>query len=979
MMPAVSDDVLRKLADYGALPSQLVDLADEEGPRTLRYVDLVRSPSGGRPPVVFESHGQPRAYVFVARSIGDDENVARWVRRVAFRGDADWVGVLRPGRLEVFRAALDGSDVPQRVAELPEGPLLFPSLIHAKPSRTAMGVRSRLLELLHRSIVQAKPKEFGVSPADALSLVGRALLWRFLIDRGLLEGLNRDDICPGASDWPSCLSTKTNALRTFAWLDETFNGGLLPFETSPRKFNPKVFQQVVGNITHLATPDGQLPLQLPNDWSEVNFAHVPVGLLSEVYEAYAHTEDARRAKTESIFYTPRHIAEFLVDEALEAAGDVAEPRVLDPAAGAGVFLVAMFRALVAREWRRSGKRPSRKLVRRILNEQLTGFDINDSALRLSELALYLTAIELDPEAKPRPLKLLHFDGLRGRVLLHVPGGVSEGSLAPVEERFRGAFDIVVGNPPWTAHRSSDAKKEWVRTTRGLVRTRLGDARAEAFDFPEQNPDIPFVYRAMEWAKPGGAIALVTHARWLFAQSKPAVRARNDLLESVHVTGVLNGTALRDTNVWPNVRHPFCLLFAANETPPARASFLFVSPDLDRMPDAEQMHLRIDWQDAREVEFREVVERPWTLKTRFRGTPFDESVLDDLKRGGTPLGQYLKELGTELKNGYKVGKAGKKQSAAHMHHLPDLKGAELGFVVDTRRLPRFSLPRLVRPRPLAIYRKPLLLVHESMRVDEQSPRAALSFEDVAFDERFDGASFAKVDDGEAIAAYLQLVIQSSLFQHALLMLDEQFGIEREVVQKTTLELVPVVEWARLTHDQRSRVLELSHRLHHGMTDKLLAEIDRLVADVYGLSHVQRTTIADTLATALPTARGKENSVRPTERAERETFARVCQEELHDVLQASSKHAFVRLRDELSLGAWRIVQVDRVQHGADEPVPSDLDARRFIKAADEASASLVTVRVDERTTLVGVLDRYRYWTRTRARMLAASLLSEGHTRA
>ncbi|HLM44481.1 MAG TPA: hypothetical protein VK458_11470, partial [Myxococcaceae bacterium] len=170
--------------------------------------------------MVFESHGQPRAYVFVARSIGDDENVARWVRRVAFRGDADWVGVLRPGRLEVFRAALDGSDVPQRVAELPEGPLLFPSLIHAKPSRTAMGVRSRLLELLHRSIVQAKPKEFGVSPADALSLVGRALLWRFLIDRGLLEGLNRDDICPGASDWPSCLSTKTNALRTFAWLDE---------------------------------------------------------------------------------------------------------------------------------------------------------------------------------------------------------------------------------------------------------------------------------------------------------------------------------------------------------------------------------------------------------------------------------------------------------------------------------------------------------------------------------------------------------------------------------------------------------------------------------------------------------------------------------------------------------------------------------------------------------------------------------------
>jgi hypothetical protein len=641
MMPSVSDDVIRQIADYGALSSQIVDLAGEEGPRTLRYVDLVRAPAAGRPPVVIESHGQPRAYVFVANDMGADRSVAQWVRRVAFRGDADWVGVLRPGRLDVFRAVLDGSNTPQPVQGLPTGPLLFPSLVHAPPVGIAMSMRSRLLELLRRSILQAK--DFSLAAPDALSLVGRALFWRFLIDRGLLEGLDRDEVCSTASDWPTCLSTKTNALKTFAWLDDTFNGGLLPFTSSPREFAADVFHKVVGNIAHLATPDGQLPLRLPNDWSEVNFAHVPIGLLSEVYEAYAHGEDIEKAKAESIFYTPRHIAEFLVDEALEATANVSMPRVLDPAAGAGVFLVAMFRALVAREWKRSGKKPSRKLVRRILNDQLTGFDINDSALRLAELALYLTAIELDPEVKPRPLKLLRFDELRGRVLLRRTGGVGEGSLSPVEARFRGAFDIVIGNPPWTAHGSLEAKKRWVDATRGLVKIRLGEARAAKFDFPDTNPDLPFVYHAMEWAKPGGSIALVTHARWLFGQTKRAVRARNDLFESVHVTGVLNGTALRETNVWPNVRHPFCLLMAANEPPSAHAAFLFVSPDLDRMPDAEQAHLRIDWQDSREIEIREVIEHPWILKVRFRGTPFDESVLDDLKQRGVALGRYLSAL------------------------------------------------------------------------------------------------------------------------------------------------------------------------------------------------------------------------------------------------------------------------------------------------------------------------------------------------
>lgn len=973
MVRVVSDDFLRQLADYGALPSQLVDLAGEEGPRTLRYVDFMRAPTVGRPPVVFESHGQPRAYVFHGGELAAVTVVSQWVRRVAFRGDADWVGVLRPGRLDVFRAALDGSDQPQLLPGLPEGPLLFPALIQERSTGTATGVRTKLLELLRRSITQAKG--FEVGPHDALSLVGRALFWRFLIDRGLLDGLNRDEVCPDAKSWPACLTTKTNALKTFAWLDDTFNGGLLPFESPPRGFAAEVFHHVMGNIAHLATADGQLQLRLPNDWSEVNFAHVPVGLLSEVYEAYAHGEDSKRAKAESIFYTPRHIAEFAVEEALEAVGDVSEPRVLDPAAGAGVFLVAMFRALVARQWKRSGKKPSRKIIRRILNDQLTGFDINSSALRLAELALYLTAIELDPEEKPRPLKLLRFDDLREHVLVHKAGGVGEGSLAPVEERFRAVFDIVAGNPPWTAHAPLEAKKKWVEATRNIVRLRLGDARAAAFDFPRTNPDLPFVYRAMEWAKVGGSIALVTHARWLFEQSETGLRARRDLLQSVHVTGILNGTALRDTNVWPNVRHPFCLLFAVNEAPPAGAAFLFISPDLDRMPDAEQERMRLDWQDAREIEISEVIERPWTLKARFRGTPFDQAVLDDLRRRGTSLSKYLRTIGTELKNGYKLGGAGSKQEPAeHMHHLRDLKGADMAFSIDAQPLDLFSRATLHRTRPLDIYKGPLLVVHESMRADELSPRAAFSLNDLAFDERFDGASFANLPEGAEIAAYLQLVIQSSIFQHALLMLDGQFGIEREVVHLATIKSIPVVPWSQLTDAQRSRSFELSQELRNGMTPDLLKDVDRFVVGVFGFSNVQCITIADTLATALPTAAAKHTAVRPTTEAERSTFVEVCQDELRSVLRASHKNAFVRLRNDFASSFCPIIQIDRVDRGDAKPALSDVDPRRFVEAADEASASLVTMRVNERTILVGLLDRYGYWTRTRARMLAASLLSE-----
>lgn len=972
MMAAVSDGMLRSLEDFGAVPSQMVNLASPEDPRAIRYVDLVRAPPPGGAPVVIESQAQPCVYVFNGTSCEQRTAVKQWIRRVAFRGDADWMGIWRPGRLDIFRSVLDGRDTPTPVTTL-QGRELLPTLLHTPSERVSGHVRARLLDLLLRSIVDAK--NWGVGPNDALSLVGRALFWRFLIDRGLLDGLRRDVVCPGAESWSACLASRENALHTFNWLDDTFNGGLLPFDVDPSTFDPAVYSGVVGNIAYGADATGQLSLRLPEAWSDVNFAHVPVGLLSEVYEAFAHDASARKARAESVFYTPRNIAEYVVQEALDAIGNVERPRVLDPAVGAGVFLITMFRALVAREWSLSKARPARSAIRRILNTQLTGFDINSSALRLTELGLYLTAIELDPDPRPRPLKLLRFEPpLRGRALFELSGGVNRGSLAPVDPHFRGEFDIVLGNPPWTASASLAATQEWVAASFQIVKHRLGTERAEAFDLPQKTPDLAFVYRAMEWAKPEASIALITHARWLFGQSPKIRSARDDLLGSLHVTGILNGAALRDTNVWPNVRHPFAIIFAVNERPPPGSAFLFVSPELDHIPDGDQERMRLDFQDAREVVSEEVIERPWMLKTRFRGGPFDESTIEAVKRRGVSLHKYLKtELRTRLCNGYKVGGIDSPQmSASHLHDLKDLRGHEPDFFINAASLPPFERPTLHRPRKRQIYRKPLLIINESVRVDRMLPRAALSMDDVVYDERFDAISFADVADGAEIAAYLHIVLQSSIFRHLFLMVDEQLGVEREVVQKRTIDAVPVVPWRDLSKGQRIACRKLSARLWHGMNLSLAEDIDTFTFDLFELSNVQRDAVRDTLSTALPTAAEKKFALQSTTGAQREEFAATCQTALQDVLSASGIQAQVRVREELRFGFWNVIQVDR--YTGKPPGLATLDVGEFLAAADEAAASLVVVGTDARTTLIGLLDRYRYWTPTRARVLAASLLSE-----
>src|SRR5208337_1849683 len=100
----------------------------------------------------------------------------------------------------------------------------------------------------------------------------------------------------------------------------------------------------------------------------------------------------------------------LVDDAFDGMRKAGKARVLDPACGAGVFLVLAFRRLYQERWKATGQRPPRPVIRKILNHQLRGFDINESALRLSALSLYLTAIELDP--KPTPPDALKFKNLR---------------------------------------------------------------------------------------------------------------------------------------------------------------------------------------------------------------------------------------------------------------------------------------------------------------------------------------------------------------------------------------------------------------------------------------------------------------------------------------------------------------------------------------------------------------------------------------
>lgn len=980
------------LKPFGATSESVIEIGQGHTPepRHLPYLDLMARGARAHVSGVVERAG--RAAVYVVRGRLDAEQRMALSALLEQRDAGDYLAEVTPGVLTVHELVDGGKgrwSLTREVRrEQPGARATLATLLEPMPlseggrqPKECDRFRERLLNLLLESTDALTGAR--VTPDDALACVGRAVLFRFLIDRGIVQPDDARRIA-GVAALEQCFDTPNAARRTSRWLDTTFNGDLLPLNEGLWRLPQAVeATSVLGNILHKAE-GGQLRFA----WDSLDFAHIPVGLLSQVYEAYAHSYDGERARDSSVHYTPRGIAEFMVDEALEMfePDAAAKVRVLDPAAGAGVFLVAAFRALVRRHWEVSGKRPTRRVLRSILNKQLAGMDVNASALKLAALALYLTALELDP--KPSPLEELRFDELKGKVLFDVShGGRGEtiGSLAEAASSpHRGQYDLVLGNPPWTEWKGKEKASEVSAVTasvREILSDRLSNDWAATYEMSGCWPDVPFLWHATTWAKPGGRIALALDGRLVLGQ-KATARDRRLVLKGLHVTGILNGAALRYTEVWPGMRAKFCLLFACNETPPEAASFNFVSPVEERRLNARGI-LRLDASMATPVLARDAVEKPWLLKALSRGTQQDVAIVDRIASRGFPtLAEYWKKEGLASGQGFQVsgqalhdarallGMRELSRPAPHRSRDDTWSGA---FQIDPGLLPRFKKLHLHRVRNPQIYRGPLVVVPEAPPTEGRYGRAALCEGDLAFNESFTGFSCAGHRDASSLARYLLVLLVSDLPVYLALLRSGKFAAERDVYQVRDLTEMPIPPFETLTEPQRAELASVATPLLRDKPDweRLHAFVWRL----FGLGRSAAATIEDTLSVAAPFGPNRTRAESAPSARERDAFMSALEDELNATLTRVGCTVEVAPVDGVPEMPWLFLEVrpKRAVERAARTSPGEPLLRRVVAEAD-AQGSTRIVLPDEKRGVVAVatLAQFRYWTRTRARLLAHDLL-------
>ncbi len=314
----------------------------------------------------------------------------------------------------------------------------------------------------------------------AHAFIGRMLFLCYLLDRAIISVGKSDkkrtgtmvlaEILEGHISHKSRIAYLYDVL--FSDLKERFNGNMFDQNLDKEKFLIRHvhIEKLIQFLGGHDVASGQRTLGF---WP-YDFKMIPVETISAIYQEFLTAEDQEKQHKHGAFYTPRFLAEMVVDIAIRDNPDAWNWSYLDPSCGSGIFLVILFNRL-ANRWIQSqtGKIhyvKKVKALKEILTRQIRGVDIEETACRIACFSLYLAYLDFfDPpdiqnyvEKTGQPLpKLLNYGDTPDRPQAVIPV-VHKADFFDDKTLNGEKFDCVIGNPPWEGRQSKQLAQKFMR-------------------------------------------------------------------------------------------------------------------------------------------------------------------------------------------------------------------------------------------------------------------------------------------------------------------------------------------------------------------------------------------------------------------------------------------------------------------------------------------------------------------------------------
>jgi hypothetical protein len=360
---------------------------------------------------------------------------------------------------------------------------------------------------------------------------------------------------------------KASLYRLFRKLEDDFNGDLFSDDLDA--------ESAFVSVAHIAVVDAffrgtDVSTGQQAFWP-YDFGAIPIETISAIYERFLKSSD----KQTGAFYTPRFLAELVLDLALSEHRSLLGLRFLDPACGSGIFLVGLFNRL-AEEWMRAhpGARNDRRAreLATLLRSNIFGIDLNPTACRITAFSLYLAYLD---QLSPRDIQELQSKGRAlPRLVNHIDqagvvpngGGIWCGDFFQEDAPYPMAMDMIVGNPPWgSIAGEGSAAAEWLHRRQYAI--------------PDGQIAAAFMWKAAEHAADSGRMCFVLPHGILFNHSRAALSFQNVFLQKYALDRVLNLTDYQSF-LFSEARHPALVLSYRKSEPTKDHTVEYWAPKTD---------------------------------------------------------------------------------------------------------------------------------------------------------------------------------------------------------------------------------------------------------------------------------------------------------------------------------------------------------------------------------------------------------------
>lgn len=262
-------------------------------------------------------------------------------------------------------------------------------------------------------------------------------------------------------------------------------------------------------------------------WRLYSFSHLPVELISSVYEELL-------TNSKDIVYTPEMIVGTLVDECMPLKSPIENFKLIDVSCGSGIFLVKAYKRIIQwwryKKWKETGRleKPSLKILKQLLLDSIYGIDIQEDAIRLSVFSLSLALLD-EVDLKPPVWQELKFPNLQKNIC-------GKDFFKFISQKIPNDFDLVIGNPPFNLQpingKEPDRKKYFSELANQC-------GYKSEIKIPDENPALHFLVQAMKLLKPDAMLCFIQPSGPLLYQKdtdfKRSVFSKYNLLQVIDFT------------------------------------------------------------------------------------------------------------------------------------------------------------------------------------------------------------------------------------------------------------------------------------------------------------------------------------------------------------------------------------------------------------------------------------------------------------